>query len=165
VSSTPRFNFHKIPLVISAIALIIMMLVTVINVVGRIFFAFPLYGGVELISLSGIFLIGFSLSYTESERAHIVIEILTRRLPAKLELPFYILATLITLGTLVFVAWGAYTVAWDAIIKPGSLTPVLHWPSAPFKFSWVVCCIMVWCYFAWHLAQAIKRFLRKEGNI
>jgi TRAP-type C4-dicarboxylate transport system permease small subunit len=164
VSSRTRFNVNKIPLVISSIALIIMMFVTVINVIGRMFFASPLYGGVELISLSGIFLIGFALSYTESVREHIVIEIMTRRLPIKLKLPFYIIATMITLGTLVLVTWGAYSLAWDAVVKPGSLTPVLHWASAPFKFSWVAGCIMVWCYFAYHLVQAVKQLLRKEGN-
>lgn len=164
VSSRSKFTFTKIPLLISSIALIIMMFVTVINVVGRMFFHSPLYGSVELINLAGVFLVGFALSVTESEKGHIVIEIMIRKLPAKLELPFYIIATLITLGTLSFVTWGAYVFAWDTIIKPGSLTPVMHLPDAPFKFSWVAGCIMVWCYFAYHLVQAVIRFLRKEGE-
>jgi len=164
VPSRSKFTFNKIPLLISSIALILMMFVTVINVIGRMFFASPLYGGVELISLAGIFLIGFALSFTESERGHIVIEIMIRRLPQKLEIPFYILSVLITLVTLALVTWGAYVFAWDAVIKPGSLTPVLHWPAAPFKFSWVAGCILVWCYFAYHLVEAVIKLIKKAEH-
>jgi len=158
----PKFSFQKIPLVLASFALIFMMLVTVIHVIGRLFFASPLYGGIEIISLAGVILISFAIGYTQSERTHIVIEILVSRLPKRLHLPSAILSLFISLCAVALVAWGAFLFAWDAVIKPGSLTPILRLPAAPFKFILVAGCIVLWCYFACHLVEAVRKLSKKE---
>lgn len=162
--SKPNFAFKKIPLLIASVALIVMMFVTVIHVIGRIFFDSPLYGGIELISLAGVLLISFAVGYTQAERGHIIIEILVSRLPKGLHLPFAILSLFISLCAVALVAWGAYLFAWDAVIKPGSLTPILRLPAAPFKFILVAGCVVLWCYFAYHMIEAVRKLRKKEIN-
>lgn len=160
----PRFAFNKIPLVIGSVAILIMMMVTVIHVIGRSLFSSPLYGGIEIISLSGVLLISFAIGYTQSERGHIIIEIMVSRLPKRLQLPFAIFSLCISLITVGLFVWGTFSFAWEAVIKPGSLTPVLHWPAAPFKFILVAGGIILWLYFAYHLIGAMRKLRSKETD-
>lgn len=135
-----------------------MMLVVVVHVIGRNFFSSPLYGGVEVISLSGVVLISFALSYTQLQKAHIAVEVLVSRLPKSLQVPIAIFGMTVNLVTVSLLIWGAIDYFWDAIIKPGSYTLVLHLPSAPFRFVWVLGCAAIWGYFLYDFI----RLLRKE---
>lgn len=157
-----KFTFKKIPLFIASVALVVMMLVTVIHVIGRLFFDAPLYGGIEIISLSGIFLISFAISYTQAERSHIIIEILTHRLPRRLKSYFTILSLFISLCAVTILGWGAFLFTYDAIIKRGSKTPILHLPAAPFRVILVVGCILLLGYFVYHMVEAVETLRRKE---
>jgi len=139
-----------------------MMLVTVIHVIGRLFFASPLYGGIELISLSGIFLISFALSYTQAERSHIIIEILTHRLSGRLQALFKILSLVISFCAVTLLGWGALLYTQDAIVKRGSKTPILHFPAAPFRVVLLIGSILLLGYFVYHIIEAVKEMLRRK---
>lgn len=139
-----------------------MMLVTVIHVIGRLFFASPLYGGVEIISLSGVFLISFALGYTQAERSHIIIEILTRRLPKPLQSFFTVLSLFISFCAVTLLGWGALLYTYDAIIKRGAKTPILHLPAAPFRMVLVLGCFLLLGYFVSHMVEAINMLRKKE---
>lgn len=156
------FTFKKIPLLIASLSLMIMMLVTVIHVIGRLFFASPLYGGIELISLSGIFLISFALSYTQAERSHIIIEILTHRFSKRFQTVFTILSLSISFCAVALLGWGALLYTYDAMIKRGAKTPILHLPAAPFRVILVIGCILLLGYFVYHIGEAVKTLSRKE---
>jgi TRAP-type C4-dicarboxylate transport system permease small subunit len=134
-----------------------MMLVVVVHVIGRNFFSSPLYGGVEIISLSGVILISFALGYTQLQKGHIVVEVLVSRLPGSLRTPFAIFARVVSLITVSLLVWGGIDYFWDAIIKPGSYTLVLHLPSAPFRFVWILGCAAMWGYFLYDLIQILRK--------
>lgn len=158
MSSWLKFTTKNVPLIFSSVSLVIMMLVVVVHVIGRNFFSSPLYGGVEVISLSGVVLISFALSYTQLQKAHIAVEVLVSRLPKSLQVPTAIFGMTVNLVTVSLLIWGAIDYFWDAIIKPGSYTLVLHLPSAPFRFVWVLGCAAIWGYFLYDFI----RLLRKE---
>lgn len=139
-----------------------MMLITVIHVIGRLFFASPLYGGIEIISLAGVFTISFAIGYTQAERSHIIIEIMTHRLPERLKQFFVIFSLFISFCSVMFLGWGALIYTYDAIIKRGSMTPVLHLPAAPFRGILVVGCIILLGYFAFHMVEAVKKLGKGE---
>ncbi|MCX8117321.1 MAG: TRAP transporter small permease [Desulfobacterota bacterium] len=162
MASPSKFTFKKIPLFVSSVSLVVMMLVTVVHVIGRLFFASPLYGGVEIISLAGIFLISFALSYTQAERSHIIIEILIHRLPKRARSVFMIFSLLISSAAVMLLGWGALLYTYDAVIKRGSKTPILHLPAAPFRVILVLGCLLLLGYFALHLVETFKTLLRKE---
>jgi TRAP-type C4-dicarboxylate transport system permease small subunit len=157
VLSWLKFAAQKLPLIISSFSLLIMMLVVVVHVIGRNFFSSPLYGGVEIISLSGVILISFALGYTQLQKGHIVVEVLVSRLPGSLRTPFAIFARVVSLITVSLLVWGGIDYFWDAIIKPGSYTLVLHLPSAPFRFVWVLGCAAMWGYFLYDLIQILRK--------
>ena len=152
-----KFTARKAPLIISSIALVIMMLVVVVHVIGRNFFSSPLYGGVEIISLSGVVLISFALGYTQLQKAHIVVEVLVSRLPKSLRTPLAVFVMLVNLFTVTLLIWGAFDYFWDAVIKPGSYTLVLHLPSAPFRFIWLLGCAAIWGYFLYDFVQLLRK--------
>ena len=152
-----KFTVKKAPLIISSIALVIMMLVVVVHVIGRNFFSSPLYGGVEIISLSGVALISFALGYAQLQKAHIVVEVLVSRLPESLRMPLAVFVMLVNLITVTLLIWGAVDYFWDAVIKPGSYTLVLHLPSAPFRFIWVLGCAGLWGYFLYDFVQLLRK--------
>lgn len=156
-----KFIATKGPLVIASLALVVMMMVVVYHVIGRNFFSAPLFGAIEIIGLCGVALIGFALGYTELERGHIVIEVLLVRLPAAIRLPFTIFSLLMSLIAVAMIIWGGAIYAWEAVVRPGSLTMVLHLPSAPFKFIWVAGCIVFWFYLAYHFIEALLKVRKK----
>ncbi len=141
-----------------------MMLVTVIHVFGRLFFDSPLYGGVEIISLSGIFLISFAIGYTQAERSHIIIEILTHRFSRRLQSFFAILSLFISFCAVTLLGWGAVLYTYDALVKRGSKTPILHLPAAPFRVILVIGCIVLLGYFVYHMIEAAEKLRGKESK-
>ncbi len=152
-----KFTVKKVPLIISSVSLVIMMLVVVVHVIGRNFFKSPLYGGVELISLSGVFLISFALGYAQLQKAHIIVEVLVSRLPMLLRTPIAILVMVVNLITITLLIWGGLDFFWEAITKRGSYTLVLHLPLAPFRFIWVLGCAALWGYFLYDFIQIIRK--------
>ncbi len=152
-----KFIGKRLPLIISSVSLVVMMLVVIVHVVGRNFFNSPLYGGVELISLSGVFLISFALGYAQMEKAHIVIEVLTSRLPKFLRTSLAIFVMILNLVTVVLLIWGGIDFFWEALTKRGSYTLVLHLPLAPFRFIWVLGCASLWGYFLYDFIQILRR--------
>ncbi len=156
VPSWLKFLVIKGPLIIASVALLTMMMIVAVHVIGRALFNVPLFGGVELISLSGVFLISFGLAYAQWERVHISIELMIRRLPQRFQLAFAVSSLATSLLATALLAWGGVVLVWDAVVKPGSYTLILHLPSVPFKVVWVVGCITLWAYFAYHLIEALR---------
>ena len=72
-------SFFRVLGIFSAIGLIGMMMITVVDATGRRFFSFTIYGGYEGVSfiLSGVFF--FSLCYCTAKKAHFSIDVVTSR--------------------------------------------------------------------------------------
>lgn len=65
---------------IAVVALSFMMLITVADVILRLF-GRPILGVYEIVGLSGGIVIGFAIPFTSWKRGHVYIDILTDRLP------------------------------------------------------------------------------------
>lgn len=151
----------KAAIIISGVSLVIMMGAVVANVIGRIFFASPIFGMVEIVSLGGVFLISFAIGYTEKKRSHIVIRILVSRLPKRLRSLFAIVIFFLSLGILALMAWGGFWRALEDATTPGATTYVLHLNKAPFRFTWVVGCIVLFGFLLHHLLEALNEVRKK----
>jgi TRAP-type C4-dicarboxylate transport system permease small subunit len=88
-------SFFRVLGAFSAIGLIAMMMITVVDATARRFLSFTIYGGYEAVSflLSGVFF--FSLCYCTSKNAHFAIDFITSCFPPRVRL--YI----VTVGNLV----------------------------------------------------------------
>lgn len=157
VVSWLKFTAQKIPLIISSLALLFMMLVVTVHVIGRNIFQAPIYGGLELISLAGVFLISFALGYTQLQKSHVIVEILTSRLRGAAGRVLAIFVMAINLVTVAMLVWGGFDFFWEAVVKRGSYTLVLHLPSAPFRFVWVLGCVALWGYMFYDFIQILRK--------
>jgi TRAP-type transport system small permease protein len=70
----------KLMLIISAVLLFVMMMVRVVDVGGRYFFKMPLNGADEAVGFLLLCVIACAFSYTQREKKHIRVEVLTEHL-------------------------------------------------------------------------------------
>jgi TRAP-type C4-dicarboxylate transport system permease small subunit len=151
----------RVAIVVSGASLIIMMAAVVANVVGRIFFASPIYGSVEIVGLGGVFLISFAVGYTEQKRTHIVIRILVNKLPQRLQSLFVVFILFFSLGIVALLAWGGFRIGLEDATTPGATTYVLHLNKAPFRFAWVLGCIVLFGFLLHHFIEALGQARKK----
>jgi TRAP-type C4-dicarboxylate transport system permease small subunit len=150
-----------VAIIVCGVSLVIMMSAVVANVIGRIFFALPIYGTVEIVSLGGVFLISFAIGYTERKQSHIVIRILFNRFPQRLQSLFTIVFLFLSLGIIALLAWGGFWIGLEDATTPGATTYVLHLNKAPFRFAWVLGCIVLFGFLFRHLLEGLNRMRKK----
>ncbi|GAB6194506.1 TRAP transporter small permease [Desulfocastanea catecholica] len=134
----------KIFLILASMSLISMMLIVTANVIGRLFFDFPIMGSFEIAGLSGVILGGIALGYTEKERRNVTVEILVMQLPSRIKSildGFTLTLSLIGVG---FLSWAVSKEALHAAIN-GEKTMVVGIPTFPFKIVWAIG-TMILCY-------------------
>lgn len=118
---------------ICAIILMSMMLVTVLDVIGRYLLNRPLTGATEIteLLLSAVVFIG--LPAATLDREHVTVDFLTERLPSAIE---RIRAPVIAVASgviLVVIAWRLWVMG-DQIGGYGGTTATLALPVAPFAY-------------------------------
>lgn len=89
---------------IGAGLLVIMMALTCVDVVGRLF-RHPVFGSIELMSLMGAITVAMALPYTHSVKGHIGVEIVMDKLPRKLRRIIELVTGLLTLILFGIVTW------------------------------------------------------------
>jgi len=151
----------KVITVVASVALLIMTGIVTANVLGRALFRSPVLATVEIVSLSGVLLISFAIAFTERERAHIVVQILTSRLPQRLQALFAIVTFFLSLGIVALLAWGGILEGWEHVITPGSTTKILRLSNVPFLFTWVAGCIVFLGHLLSHLLEELGKGRKK----
>jgi TRAP-type C4-dicarboxylate transport system permease small subunit len=142
-------------------ALLITMGMVVVNVCSRGFFASPIMAAVEIVGLAGVLLISFAIVLTEREQAHIAVQMVTSRLPERLRLLFTVFTFFLSLAAVALLAWGGILEFWEDATTPGATTYVLRISRAPFRFIWVVGCILLFGFLLKHLIEALIRVRKK----
>ena len=119
--------------VLVAILLFAMMLVTVVDVIGRYFFSQPLAGAYELteIMLALSVFIGLPLICLREE--HVALTLLIDRLPGRARAVHAGVVAVIGAGTLGVVAWQLVEHA-ARLASYGDVTTFLRWPKAPIGY-------------------------------
>ncbi|MCF8092880.1 MAG: TRAP transporter small permease [Desulfotignum sp.] len=112
--------------VIGAIALTIMMMLTVVDVIGR-FFKSPIFGSVELVGFLATIVVASALPYTYKVDGHVGVEILVRLLPDKAQTWIDIFTRTLTLVLFALITWQMFLYAED-IYKTGEVSMNLEFP-------------------------------------
>ena len=95
-----------------AVALTLMMLITVIDVAGR-FFKHPIFGSVELVGFLAVAAAAGALPHTYKVGGHVGVEIITRLLPRKTRLVLDLFTRTLTLILFAVIAWQMFVYAKD----------------------------------------------------
>ena len=109
-----------------ALALTLMMLITVADVTGR-FFKHPIFGSVELVGFLAVAVAAAALPHTYKVGGHVGVEIITRLLPRKTRLLLDLFTRTFTLIFFSMVAWQMFVYAKD-LQQAGEVSMNLEFP-------------------------------------
>ncbi|MBX2838159.1 MAG: TRAP transporter small permease [Gammaproteobacteria bacterium] len=118
---------------LACICLILLMLVTFIDVIGRYFFNRPMTFAVELVELLMGLVFFFGLGYATLRKSHVNVDILLGVLPSFVKFILQRLAALIAAVIVALMAW-RLTIKAIGFAESGLATSVLFMPVAPFVF-------------------------------
>ncbi len=111
---------------VGATALTGMMLLTVIDVIGR-FFKHPVFGSVELVGFLAVITAAAALPHTYKVNGHVGVEIFVRLLPPKARLWIQVCTRTLSLALFSVIAWQMFLYAGD-IKKTGEVSMNLEFP-------------------------------------
>lgn len=123
---------------IAAAALILMMLLTTIDVVLRLFRS-SIPGTYEIIGLLGAVVASFALGYTSVEKGHIAVDFLVMRFSRKTQALVGAINALIATALFSIITWQSLLYALD-LMKKGQVTLTVQLPIYPFVFGMAVGC-------------------------
>ena len=109
-----------------ALALTLMMLITVVDVVGR-FFKHPIFGSVEIVGFLAVAVAAAAMPHTYKVGGHVGVEIITRLLPRKMRLLLDLFTRTLTLILFGVVAWQMFIYAQD-MQQAGEVSMNLEFP-------------------------------------
>ncbi len=124
--SKPLNTFSDILKVIGAVALAAMMMLTVVDVIGR-YFRHPVFGSVELVGFLATIIVAAALPYTHKMDGHVGVEILVRLLSEKAQIKLRLLTNILSLVLFCLITWQMFLYAHD-IHKTGEVSMNLEFP-------------------------------------
>ena len=119
-------KFSGLLKIIGATALTAMMLLTVVDVIGR-FFKHPIFGSVELVGFLATIVVAAALPYTYKVEGHVGVEILVRLLSKKAQIIIDIFTGILSLFLFYLVTWQMFLYAKD-IQETGEVSMNLEFP-------------------------------------
>lgn len=124
---------NKTLLFFAGLFLLAMMLLTCSNIVLRMVWV-PVKGTFELMGFFGAVLTTFSLGYTQSQKGHILVDILTARFPARLQNTINLIGHFISMSFFILVAW--QITKWANTLRTsGEVTETLRIIYYPFTYA------------------------------
>jgi len=126
VISQALHKFSDLLKLIGAVALTTMMMLTVVDVIGR-FFKMPIFGSVELVGFLATIVVAAALPYTYKMDGHVGVEILVRLLSEKTQIWIDVFTRTLTLILFILITWQMFLYAED-IYHTGEVSMNLEFP-------------------------------------
>ncbi len=141
--------------IISAICLAGMVLLTCIDVVGRLL-NHPIFGAEEIVAILSTFVIALSLPYAHKEKCHIGVEILMRLFSLKTQAVAKLLTDTLAFVLFMIVTWRMTDYA-HTMQKAGEVSMNLEFPT------YYVIYLLSFCFFVFSLfiLEDIVKFFKK----
>jgi len=118
--------------IVSGFATLAIMLIVVIDVVGRAFFNAPLDSGIEISELLLVALVFFGLAAAQQERQNFAIDILVRHFSPGVQRGFEVVAYIFSLEIVIFLAWPSTKQALSSFERGETgfgMVPFPIWPA------------------------------------
>ena len=136
---------------LSATVLFVLMMLTVVDVLGRYFFNWPLPGGFELTEIIMAGLVFSALPVVSRREDHIVIDLLDFLMPRWIVTPRQVVVNLLCAVMTALWSWRTWTLG-DRLWGYGDVTEYLHIPIGPICFFIAIMSgltTLVFLYLAW----------------
>ncbi|SDT89976.1 TRAP transporter small permease [Desulfobacula phenolica] len=119
-------KFSGLLKIIGATSLTVMMLLTVVDVIGR-FFKHPIFGSVELVGFLATIVVATALPYTYKVDGHVGVEILVRLMSKKKQIVLELVTRTLTFILFCLITWQMFLYAMD-IHETGEVSMNLEFP-------------------------------------
>lgn len=123
---------------LAAAALVLMMLLTTLDVVLRLFKS-SIPGTYEIIGLLGAVVASFALGYTSVEKGHIAVDFLVMRCSPWVQAVVGAINALLAAVLFTIITWQSLVYGLD-LMKKGQVTLTVQLPIYPFVFGTAVGC-------------------------
>ncbi|MBW1801596.1 MAG: TRAP transporter small permease [Deltaproteobacteria bacterium] len=165
-ASGPERGLYRISLwlsVVSAIALCLMMVVTVIDVGGRYCFNKPIYGSYELIGMLLVAASTLGMAACQKEKSHITVSLVVDLLPARARSILVSLALFFSFATFSIITWrmAVLTVQFYARGR-GGVSPDLGISNGHVSLVFSIGALMFSLVLLLHLLQALRNAIRRS---
>lgn len=141
---------------ISAAALIIMMLLTTLDVILRLFKS-SVPGTYEIIGLLGAVVISFALGYTSVEKGHIAVDFLVMRFSPKAQALIGAINAVIASLMFGIITWQSLLYGID-LMKKGQVSLTIQIPIYPFVFGIAAGCGLLTLVLIVEFLHAVRSF-------
>lgn len=144
----------------SGMIMLALMILTVIDVVGRYLFNRPIRGTFELAEFALVLIVFLALGYAQHNEDHVVIDLLYTRFPKAIQSVVYLLSTVISLAVISLMAWRLYL--YSGRMAAGNYTTaVLRIPLSPLVLMSAFGAV---CFILAIISSIIKRTSHEEGD-
>ncbi len=140
--------------VIAGISLTFLMLLTITDVILRLFKK-PVVGTYEMVAFAGAVVIGFSMPFTSYVRQHIFVDFFILKFSLKVRNAFNIATRVLVMVLFVLVGWNMFKYARD-LQKSGEVSLTLQLPFYPVAYGVGFCCFILCLVFICDIAKIIK---------
>ena len=135
------FKISRFLYAVSGITLVFMMLLTVFDVILRMF-GRPITGAYELVAFAGAVVVGFALPLTTWTRGHVYMEFLIERLPDHVRNFANVSTRIIGIILFALAAYNLIEVGID-LYNNGEVSPTLQLPFYPVAWGVGLCCFIM----------------------
>ena len=126
---------------IAGIALTFMLLLTTADVVMRMF-GRPVPGAVEIISICGGVVIGFTVPITSWMKGHIAVDFVTNALPPKVRNIVETVTRSVGIVMFLIIAWNSWKIG-TGLLKGKEVSGTLELPLYPVAYALAACFFML----------------------
>jgi len=125
-------------------------------VVGRVLWSRPIPGSVELSSYMLAVFILFGVAYTYQVKGHVVVSVLTSRLPGRVRSALEVATILLSILVIGILAWQGWVVG----IEERTVSDMLRVPQRPFRLLVSVAAFLLCLELLIDLVRALRSLVR-----
>jgi TRAP-type transport system small permease protein len=152
--------FSKWATIVAAIALMLMLVISIVDVLGNKIFNHPLRGTAEYISFLAVITIAFAMAYSLIEKAHVQIDVFTDKLPARFKASIELFIMLASLSLFVLLGWSSINYGIE-LYRSNTLSMTQHIPIFPFAYAVAFACLPACFYLILEFLRWGKKVLNK----
>lgn len=136
-----------------------MTALTVVDVIGRIFKR-PIIGGTEITEFMMVTIVFLCIGWAAVKGKMITVDLVTMRLPLKVQAVLNVITMIIGLGVVIIIAWRSFVATLD-VQSDRVTTMILHIPAAPFmwilSFGFSVLCLVMLAQVVRNVAKVVAK--------
>ena len=138
----------------------LMVLLTVADVLLRLFLDRPIRGALEIVEFLMVMVVFFAMAYTGLLKGHIVIQVLPSRLPERIRAILDSIADLISISFCCLIIWQGIAQAQMTRLR-NDISGVLSIPVSPFYYVLVLGVALMVLVFLANLLDSVGRWAKK----